>query len=156
MGQTLKGLAKKIIGDKAIFNNRFVVEVCECFHVHYRNLRIVLSKDDFISMASGMRDALARWEKQGKPETSEHTHIELCRKNISGSGNEVMVNLNNNLYKVNEGRIFAEGADFKDPAYIHLKIRDIRVELSVDDFNQLADAVIEAKRTLNPREVSVG
>ena len=61
---------------------------------------------------------------------------------------EVKVNLNTNLYNKNEGRVFAEGADFTDPAYIHLKIRDLRLELSIDEFDQLSKAVIEARETL--------
>lgn len=159
MGHTIKNLSTKEISPKTIFNNRFVVEVCECVHVHYRNLRIVLPIADFISIAEGMANSLTRWKKQGSPEPSEHTHIELCRKDVAHTkiaGDEIKVNLNTNLYNKNQGRVFAEGADFQDPAYIHLKIRDLRVELSVDEFNQLSEAIMEAHKILNPREVAVG
>ena len=153
MGHTIKNLSTKQVESKTIFNNRFVVEICECVHVHYRNLRIVLSLEDFLSMAQGMSDALTRWKKQACPQPSENIHLELCRKEVAlgkVSEDEVKVNLNTNLYNKNEGRVFAEGANFNDPAYIHLKIRDLRVELSVDEFNQLADAIGEAKKVLSP------
>lgn len=151
MGQTLEKLAHKELKDKCIFNNRFVVEICELMHVHYRNLRIILSLKDWISLASGFRDSLNRWEKLGKPEPQNGTHIELCRKQVAENpefDNQISVNLNKNLYALHEGKIFAEGNELSDQNYIHLKIRDLRIELTLRDFNELADAIIEAKEKL--------
>lgn len=147
MGQTIKKLAEREIKEPAVFNNRFVVEVCEKVHVHYRNLRILMSLTDFISMARGMSDALKRWEKLGSPEPDASNHIELCRKDVATEpqGSGIAINLNKNLYVHNEGRVFAEGANFSEPIYIHLKTRDLRLELSTDEFDELAEAVIEAK-----------
>ncbi len=158
MGHTLRNLSTNKVDSKTVFNNRFVVEICECVHVHYRNLRIALSLKDFLSIAQGMSDALIRWQKQLRPQPSEDIHIELCRKEVATipvAKDEIKVNLNSNLYNRNEGRIFSEGADFKDPAYIHLKIRDLRLELSIEEFNKLADSILEAKKLLSPREVAV-
>jgi hypothetical protein len=151
MGQTIEKLAERKLEGKAVFNNRFVVEVCEKIHVHYRNLRIILSLKDWIEMAYGMKDALSRWEKMGKPETSAKTHIELCRKVVATepiSDDIIAINHNKNLYALHEGKIFAEGSELVDQTYVHLKIRDQRIELSLSEFNQLADAVKEAKETL--------
>ena len=150
MGQTLKNLAKRDIDNKSVFNSRFVVEVAEKMHVHYRNLRLILSVADFKEMATGFAKSLERWSKIGRPEPKERTHIELCRKKVSGSHNDgIQVNLNRNLYNLNKGKIFADGAEFTDDAYIHLKIRDTRIEMSIEEFNVLADAVKEAKGKLN-------
>lgn len=150
MGRTLDRLATKTLTSKAIFNNRFVVEICEKVHVHYRNLRIILSLKDWVSMAQGMRDALNRWERLGSPDVGDK-HIELCRKEVATEplhDNEIALNLNKNLYIENDGKIFAEGSELSDQNYIHLKVRDLRIELSLGEFNQLADAVIEAKELL--------
>ncbi|MBX4189764.1 hypothetical protein KW791_00480 [Candidatus Parcubacteria bacterium] len=150
MGQTITRLADRKLEGKAVFNNRFVVEICEKVHVHYRNLRIILSLKDWISVAQGMADALKRWEKLGSPDPGDR-HIELCRKEVAcdpiGS-DDIAINLNRNLYLLNEGKIFAEGAELSDQTYIHLKVRDQRLELSLSEFNQLADAIIEAKDKL--------
>lgn len=152
MGMTIEKLANRKVSDKAIFDKRFVVEICEKVHVHYRNLRLLLSLQDFLEIARGIKDSLSRWENMGRPEPREGIHIELCRKQVAQfplSNDVIAVNLNKNLYAENEGKIFAEGADLRDPRYIHLKVRDLRVELTLDEFNELAEAVVEAKGKLD-------
>lgn len=152
MGQTIEALASRKVSGEPVFANRFVVEVCEKMHVHYRNLRLLLSLPDFLEVAKGMRDALSRWEAMGKPEPSQGTHIELCRKQVAQfplSNDSLNVNLNKNLYAENEGKIFAEGAGLTDPRYIHLKIRDIRLELTLEEFRELVETVREAKESLD-------
>ena len=151
MGHTLKNLAFEVINLKSIFNHRFVVELCESVHVHYRQLRITMNINDWVQMAEGMRDALNRWEKTGKVGPEVGKHIELCRKEVAkhhGGSNDIRINFNENLYPKHDGRIFSEGAEFDDPHYIHLKIRDLRLEMSLDEFNRLAKAVSEAKESL--------
>lgn len=156
MGQTIEKLCTKSLNTKAIFNNRFVIEICERVHVHYRNIRITQTLDDFIEMANGFNAALERWKKRGCPGTGNNVHIELCRKKVAvvDEHKDIQINLNNNLYKVNEGEIFAEGADFYDEKYIHLKIRDIRVELSIEEFKKLTESMIEAYGRINPTSTS--
>lgn len=145
MGQTIEPLAVRKLDKKPIFSNRMVIELCEKAHFHYRNIRIVQTLDDFISMAEGFSSALERWKKRGCPGTGSR-HIELCRKNVAVTdfSDNIEINLNKNLYLENEGGIFAEGANFKDPQYIHLKIRDVRIEMSIDDFKLLSEAMSEA------------
>lgn len=151
MGQTITHLSKKELTEKAIFNNRMVIEICERVHVHYRNLRITQTLDDFIEMANGFNASLERWKKRGCPGTGKTVHIELCRKKVVvvDEHKDIQINLNKNLYKVNEGEIFAEGADFHDEKYIHLKIRDMRIELSISEFNKLTESMIEAYGVIN-------
>jgi len=152
LGLTIQPLASRKVIEKAIFNQRFVVEICEKVHIHYRNLRILLSLQDFLEVARGMRDSLSRWEAQGRPEPKQGTHIELCRKQVAQfplSPDSLAINLNKNLYLENEGKIFADGAELDEPRYIHLKVRDVRLELTLDEFKELSDAVIEAKGKLD-------
>lgn len=146
MGRTIVNLADGKLSGKAIFNNRLVVEVCETFHVHYRNLRIVLSQKDWESFGKGMNDAWVRWNQRGKPPCGSG-HIELCRKEVASDpvdNEHCKVNLNKNLYELHEGKIFSEGADLQEDTYIHLKIRDIRLELTKAEFKELAKVVKEA------------
>lgn len=150
MGLTIEPLAVRKLSGKAIFNNRFCIEICEKMHTHYRNIRIVQTLDDFINMAEGFSAALERWKKRGCPGTGSR-HIELCRKQVAVSdfSDTVEINLNENLYKKNEGGIFAEGADFSDDRYIHIKLRDVRVECSLSEFHEIAEAIKEAQEKLN-------
>lgn len=147
MGQTIECLAIRPLHTKAIFNNRFVIEICERVHVHYRNFRITQPLDEFITMADGFSKSLERWKKRGCPGTGKGVHIELCRLNVAvvDENKDIQINLNKNLYKENEGAIFAEGSNFtEDDRYIHLKIRDTRIELSVAEFKLLIEAGVEA------------
>lgn len=147
MGQTIEKLAQRDLPGKAIFNNRFVIEICERVHVHYRNWRITQPLDEFITMAEGFSKALERWKKRGCPGTGNGVHIELCRANVAivDENKDIQINLNKNLYKDNVGTIFAEGADFDvEDRYIHLKIRDTRIELSISEFKLLIEAGVEA------------
>ena len=150
MGQTLTPLSESKLTGKPIFPNRFVIEICEKVHTHYRNLRLVNTIHDWVNMAEGFRDALDRWKKRGCPGTSSKRHIELCRKVIRSESDtdSILVNLNKNLYPQHEGMIFAEGADFSEDRYIHLKIGDLRVELSLTQFNEVADAIKQAQERL--------
>lgn len=151
MGRTIEKLAERNIGSKSIFNNRMVTELCESAHIHYRNLRIVQSLDDFINTAEGFVASLDRWKKRGCPGTGQGQHIELCRKKVAtvDESDTVQVNLNENLYNKNEGGIFSEGADFTDEKYIHVKIRNLRLEFSLAEFNTIAEAFKEAQEKLS-------
>lgn len=150
MGHTRDKLSHRELGNQTIFNNRFVVEIAEKVHIHYRNLRIILSVQDWIELCKGCADSLERWQKRGCPEPKEGVHIELCRKRVGTDAHNdgVKVNLNDNLYLPNEGKIFAEGADFKDNTYIHVKYRDLRLEMPIDEFRTFAEAVKEADARL--------
>lgn len=156
MGRTLRTLASVKVPEHTIFNNRFVIEVCERFHIHYRNLRLSLSKEDFIEICKGCIQAFERWNARGCPENPK-VHIELCRKHVAKDAlNEgIKVNLNKNLYVDYEGKIFSEGAKFSEEKYIHLKMRDTRIEMSIAEFMEVADVIAEAKKNLVESAVPV-
>lgn len=147
MGQTIKELSKVELNKPAIFNKRFVVEACENFHFHYRNLRINISYADWPQFGKGFSDAYLRWEKQGRPYGG---HTELCRKIVATNPIDegIQINLNKNLYKPNAGKIFSEGTDLTDPTYIHLKIRDLRIELTLEEFKKLSGCIKQASEEL--------
>ena len=156
MGKTARKLYYLDLPDKTIFNNRFVIEICERVHIHYRNLRLNLNLPDFVQVAEGFSQALKRWNKRDSPQPEEGKHIELCRKRVAmDSINEGMqINLNHNLYLHNRGRIYAEGAEFDEDKYIHLKIRDIRLELSLKEFRELAYGIKEAEKRLQDSDIN--
>lgn len=151
MGHTILPLSDKKLPEHAIFNNRLVIEIAETIHFHYRNLRIVLSEKDWREFGKGMSDAWKRWLDRGSPPPAQGQHIELCRKEIAKEPVDkdiCKINLNKNLYAINEGRIFSDGAELEDERYIHMKIRDIRIELTKAEFRILAEAVKEASDVL--------
>ena len=149
MGQKVRVLAQGQVKDRTIFNNRFVMEVCEKIHVHYRNLRIVMSLMDWEQMTKGAKDAYTRWKTLGEPGPGM-THIELCRKKVAmiPHSDQIMVSLNKNLYGPNEGKVFSEGAEFHETEYIHVKYRDLRLEMPIDEFKEFARVMTEASNAL--------
>lgn len=148
MGQTLRTLAERKLSRPAVFNNRFVVESCESFHFHYRNLRINLSYQDWISLGKGFADAFMRWVRKGSPAGG---HAELCRKNVATSPKDegIKINLNRNLYVANGGKIFSEGAGLEGEEYVHFKYRDLRMEMTKEEFLEMAECFVEAKEKLS-------
>ena len=148
MGQTIQTLAERKLSRPAIFNNRFVVESCESFHFHYRNLRINLSFQDWMNLGKGFSDAFLRWIRKGSPVEG---HAELCRKNVASSPRDegIKINLNKNLYGVNGGKIFSEGAGLEGEEYIHFKYRDLRLEMTKEEFLEMAECFVEAKEKLS-------
>lgn len=156
MGQTIKILAKESLPGQPVFKNRFVIEVCEKFHLHYRNLRLTFNLIDFIKFVEGVRDGFKRWTARGNPEPDKKNHIELVRKQIALDDelDTVQINLNRNLYKVVKDKIFSEGAGIDSEGYIHLKIRDIRVELTINEFLVIADAFKKADKKFKDSDTS--
>lgn len=156
MGQTLKNLASGKLSGRPIFPNRFVVEICEKVHTHYKNVRMVNTMGDWLNMAEGFKDSIERWKKRGCPSPNSKRHIELCRKKVTSEAenDEILVNLNKNLYPDHEGLIFSEGAEFTQAQYVHFKIGDVRIELSVTQFLEVADVVAEAKTQLENSDFS--
>lgn len=152
MGQTIQQLAHRQLSKPAVFNNRFVVESCESFHFHYRNLRINLSFQDWMSLGKGFSDSFMRWIRKGSP-TEGHT--ELCRKIVATNPHDegIKINLNRNLYSENGGKIFSEGAGLEGAEYIHFKYRDLRLEMTREEFMTLASAVREAQEKLSSEEI---
>jgi len=151
MGRTLKPLVNKKLDKEPIFSNRFVIELAEAIHIHYRNLRLTLSLQDFKEIANGFITSLNRWNSRGRPEPKQEQHIELCRKKIAFDPHNdgIKVNWNENLYKQNKDKIYAEGTNFDEDTYCHVKLRDLRYECTMNEFNEIVDAFVEAREKLN-------
>ena len=148
MGQTIHELSRRELKPNKIFNHRFVIELCEGMHFHYRNFRFMLNRDSWHQIAKGCSDSLARWMKRGFPAYGTK-HMELCRKQVVPEEKEMMcINLNKNLYNRFEDKVFSEGNDFKEPEYIHVKYRDLRIEMPIQEFNDFAAMVRDAQTTL--------
>ena len=148
MGQTVKQLAKRALPKNTIFNKRFVIELCEGIHFHYRNFRFLWSRDTWYQVCKGCADALQRWIKRGFPSIG-NKHIEMCRKTVVPDLSEfICINYNMNLYNRHEGQVYSEGNEFKDDHYIHVKYRDLRIEMSLEEFEIFAQTVKDAQHLL--------
>lgn len=54
------GLVKKVLVNREVptpkFNGRLTIELCENVHLHYRNLRLEFSKEEFIELIQHLAD----------------------------------------------------------------------------------------------------
>lgn len=106
-----------------------------------------------MSLAKGFSDAFLRWVRKGSPVEG---HAELCRKTVATQAKDegIKVNLNRNLYGVNGGKIFSEGAGLEGDEYVHVKYRDLRLEMTKEEFIEMAECFEEAKSNLISQEVA--
>jgi len=146
MGKILTTLARSNVPRRSIFGERFVVECCETFHVHFKNLRLDLSPDDWRRLLAGIEEAGRTWREAGEPE--QHPHLELGRAKLpeANTSDELSIELCENLY-----RSWPTGWDSSfhhDDSFVHLHWRDLRVEMSNAEFLHVAEQVGEAATTL--------
>jgi hypothetical protein len=55
--------------EKDQFNLPFAIELKEDWHIHWADIRIEMTSDDFDGFAQAVIQAYDRWKKDGKPET---------------------------------------------------------------------------------------
>jgi len=55
--------------EKGKWNLPFTIELKENIHIHWQDIRIEMSVDDFSDFVTALLNAKKRWEELGKPET---------------------------------------------------------------------------------------
>ncbi len=145
MGKVIRLLAASKLSQNTIFNSRFVVECCENFHLHWRNIRLELTPQNFSAIAQTVEAGTRFWQAQGSP--SSHPHLELSRAVIQNpicQPSELKIELCENLYKIHETS--KDSHFLEEDAFVHLHYRDLRVEMSNEEFHRFARTVTEAHR----------
>ncbi len=148
MGRTFQLLSENKIDGKTIFDKRLVVECCETFHLHWRNLRLEFSHENFIVFIKTVLEAYNAWTKNGSP-VSAH-HLELGRGLIFPSlctPQDVKIEVCENLYKKHEN---SRDSEFLiEDEFIHIHYRDLRIEMSKEEFVGLAESFVSALNNFN-------
>lgn len=146
MGKILTTLARSNVPRGSIFGERFVVECCERFHVHVRNLRLDLSPDDWRRLLTAVEEAGTAWRAAGEPD--QHPHLELGRAKLpsANASDELSIELCENLYK--QWPTGWDSSFHHDDSFVHFHWRDMRVEMSNAEFLHVADQVRAAATTL--------
>jgi tRNA A-37 threonylcarbamoyl transferase component Bud32 len=149
MGKVIRHLAEGTVPDKTIFDRRFVAECCETFHVHWRNLRLELSPENWKQMLAAFLEADRVWRANGSPD--KHPHLELTRFLRSGdtlNGTSVGAELCENLYKTAPPPFGTDAEFYEEDEFVHFHYRDLRVEMSVEDFLAFSAVMAEARERL--------
>ena len=150
MGKVILPLSEGELADKTIFDRRFVIECCETFHLHWRNLRLELSADNWIQLVEAFETGIAKWRAHGSPRS--HPHLELARFLMDTSEvihpNTANAELCENLYKTLRETHGADAEFWVEDAFVHFHYRDLRVEMPIADFLAFSKTMAEAHTKL--------
>lgn len=139
MGHIIKMLQERKTG--SIYNNEAWLEIEECIHFHWRDLRIILSKEDFLGLSKMFRDAEEQYRKLGCPEKMDKmTH--LANAKFTGG--------------LARGRL---GIEYQKDDTVHVHYHDLRIHFKIADFLIWADVFQEAFYNLPDiliREIEIG
>ena len=150
MGKVIAPLAKTNVPANTVFDRRFVLECCERFHIHWRNIRLELTADNWIGFVNTFEQAIATWRANGSPR--QHEHLELARYLMDTSEivhpTEVEVELCENLYKNLRETHGADAEFWEEDAFVHFHYRDMRFEMSIEDFLGFSKAMADGRERL--------
>ncbi len=144
MGNTIKTLEeKKIKAESDIYSDFFSWEICENFHLHWRNLRMLFNKEEFELFYRAVVSAHTKWEELGKP--SPHIDKE---NQASIPPTYLFTGKLNPVHgeRPNDFTIEVQGDLPHMPKnFIHLHYKSLRLDVSHKEFLELADLFIKAK-----------
>ena len=129
MGKLIKILSKtKLL--PGLFFKSIRIESAECIHLHWRNMRIVLNKKQFQLFHNSINKAYEKWKKinfiKGKND-GIILEDQKIPNNISIKP-ELSCELNENT--------------------IHVHYKDLRIELTIDEFLKFANTIKKAESQL--------
>ena len=135
MGHVDKMLSEVKTSDKTrYYNDFFSIEVCENFHIHWRNMRLQLTSEEFKILSEAMNEAYTRWELLRKPYPYPET-IYLIKP--------WSVLPNEQLFK-NEISVEQQVKNPNLPE-IHFHYKNVRIDLSLEELRELKKLFTEMK-----------
>lgn len=138
MGIPLEVLAEKSIkSESKHYPEFYAVEIAEDFHIHWRNTRLQFDIPEFLLFAAVVKEAVGTWERMGKPDPRPEWTLPKYL------GGPVKVDP---IHKINTNRLQLEL--MKQDDYIHFHCKSTRLDLSIDEFLEVADVFEKAKKRI--------
>lgn len=146
MGRNKRHLSEQKLNSKTIFPNRMIAECDETIHIHWRNLRLEMSDEDFVEFANMIIKAYSSY-KMKDLHTKEGQHIELAigRVNNPVKSSDFKIDEQVNLYKILN---YPHSEFYEEDDFIVIRLRDLRIEMSKEEFGKIAGVVKEADEKL--------
>lgn len=146
MGYTREILAQKKLDDKSVFyTDKFVIEIAESVHMHFRNFRLDLCLKEWKILAKGFIISYLRWWFKGKPGYQPPIHNWKMFKSkvdpVAGKGGKSII----------ENELRVELSQFAD--YVHLHFRNTRYEFTIDEFLEYADEITQARDNIRNMDI---
>ena len=133
MGNPIDTLSEKYFSGAPLYVEFVRVEQCECIHIHWRDLRILMTVEQFKRFFETLKDAYKIWDKELSPEKD----VLLISSNIPES-------------PLFEGRGLIEE---QHGELIHFHYADLRLELQPQTFLMMTRLFEQAKRKYNQKRV---
>ncbi len=139
MGNTIKTLAeKKLKAESDIYSDFLSLEICENFHIHWRNLRMLFNKEEFEIFCKSVISSYRAWVLARKP--NPEIGKSLPEYLYSGKINPI------HGERPNDFAIEVQGdLPYMPKNFIHLHYKSLRLDVSHKEFLELADLFIKAK-----------
>lgn len=138
MGNTIKLLVeRKVVKEGDIYSDKLSIERCEDFHIHWRNLRIIFTKEEFNNFGISFLIAFVKWKLKGSKDAEEDKSLPdyLLNKKI----NPVHGRRPDDLSIELQGDL-----PYMPKNMIHIHYKSIRLDVSHREFVELAEAFMEA------------
>lgn len=121
MGNIKEILSETIIGKKGIYENHSRLEIEENIHLHYRDCRYVLKKEDFLNLVKLFNDAYQKYKEIGAPENTKEM-VQLSGEPLD--------------YSIHGNRL---GCELGYDETVHIHYRDLRLHLNRPDFRIMSE-----------------
>lgn len=127
------------------------VEKAENFHVHWRNYRLVFDEEEFSKFMQAMKCAYDNWEADGKPSADKNHPVDQPPKYYFQS--QIQSNRHEPAKNEEYRKAMVELQQYvpwaKRDDFMHVHYKDLRIDLTVDEFVQFASVVEDAKHHLH-------
>lgn len=142
MGQNKQNLSENFLNPLSIFPNRAVVECDETIHLHWRNLRLEMSDEDFLAFCDMVLKSYSSY-LMNKHKTNEGQHIELSKCAIKNPIQPTRLKIDEqvNLYKILQ---YPDAEFYKEDTFIVIRLRDLRIEMGIEEFNTFYQTMSKA------------
>jgi hypothetical protein len=158
MGLVRELLAEINLPDREVHNSRMFVDLCENIHIHYREIRIVFSLDEYFEFVDILQKSTAdvRNFLAQNPDYKEGVYpTTVMVAGGPGRQRKLLENspaANKSTYFPNHFAIELQDESVIDEIHVHW--RDYRIALNRDHFRRIAQAFADAERKLTAFESS--
>jgi len=147
MGQNKRHLSETKLDSNPIFPKRMITECDETMHLHWRNLRLEMSDNDFVEFANMIMKAYSA-KMMKNLHTNEGQHLELAIGEIKEPvrPDSLKIDEQVNLYKILR---YPHAEFYEEDEFIVVRLRDLRIEMGKEEFKTFAGAIKEADEKLS-------
>lgn len=143
LGKILKLLSEREIKSKShYYPDFYTIEVCENFHLHWRNIRLNLLKDEWETLNASLPIAYKRWSLLGKPYPHPNTLY------LHNAWSE----LTHACFDPTRMAIELQDTGVNKLPEIHWHYRSLRVDMSRKELREMISLFKEAEIELNKWE----